>query len=88
MKHHLTMTDHSAYNQVGQRIMEALVESTAPKAKSDHWATAEITVTVIAGQIHRWCSWPVGRWELYSFTPGDLLRIWVPPKCPEGDQQP
>lgn len=86
MKHHLTMTDHSSYNQVSLRIIDALLESAAHKAK-DHWAIDEITVTIIAGQIHRWCNWPVGRWELYSYRPGDLLRIWSPPKPPQGDHQ-
>ena len=81
------MTEDTSYMKLGLRVMEALLESTTRIEKSDHWATDEITVTIIAGQIHRWCSWPVGRWELYFFKPGDLLRIWVPPKCPEGDQQ-
>lgn len=80
------MPDHSAYNQVSLRIMEALLESAAHKAKA-HWAIDEITVTVIAGQIYCWCNWPVGRWELYSSRPGDLLRIWSPPKSPERDHQ-
>ena len=87
MEHHLTMPDHSSYNQIGLRIMEVLLESAARKAKSDHLAIDEITVTVIAGQVHRWCGWPVRRLELYSFRPGDLLRVWVPPKRPESDQQ-
>ena len=39
--------------------------------------TTPVTVTMIAGRLHRWTftPWP-GSWQPYEPNPGDLLRVF------------
>jgi len=68
--------DYSAFNFY---VLTKIVFQSANQVdKSDQIPSSEITITMIAGKLHRWRYWP-GRWEAYSPTPGDLLRVWTPP---------